>query len=224
MSSEFAARRYADERLAMLAAVVNGDVTLAYRLATRLLDNGVPFDDIAVELLGPVGAELGVRWAAGDLGIADEHAASAAVHELIVRLGAISEEPTGPTVVIACPELDAHALGARVVASALALDGFRVLFLGASVPAADLENCLDLHRPLALALSCSMPSALVKAANSVAAAHRVGVPVVAGGRAIRDRAARGSARDRRTRACSRRCSRAPQGLGGLAPGSSCSRT
>jgi hypothetical protein len=52
------------------------------------------------------------------------------------------------------------------------------------VPAADLEDYLDLHRPMALALSCSMPTALVKAASSVAAAHRVGLPVVGGGRAL----------------------------------------
>lgn len=184
MSSEFGRSRLGDERLAMLAAVVNGDVTLAYRLATQLLGQGVPFDDIVVDVFSPVQAELGSRWAAGDLGVADEHAASAAVYELIVRLGAIAEEPTGPTVVVACPERDAHALGARVVASALALEGFRVLFLGASVPADDLEDYLELHRPLALALSCSIPSALVGAARSVVAAHRVGVPVVGGGRAF----------------------------------------
>ena len=184
MSDEFAPRSYADERLAMLAALVNGDVTLAYRLATQLLADGVPFDDIAIAVLRPVQAELGQRWAAGDIGIAFEHAASAAVHELLIRLGAIAQEPTGPTVVIASPEADAHALGARVVACALALEGFRVLFLGASVPAADLEDFLDFHRPLALVLSCSMTSALVNAAGSVTAAHRVGVPVVGGGSAV----------------------------------------
>lgn len=184
MSSKIPPSRFADERLAMLAALVNGDVTLAYRLATQLLANGVPFNDIAIEVLGPVQAELGTRWATGDFGIADEHAASAAVHELIVRLSAVAEEPAGPTVVITSPELDTHALGARVVASAFALEGFRVLFLGASVPAIDLEDYLDLHRPVALVLSCSMPTALVKAASSVAAAHRVGVPVVGGGQAF----------------------------------------
>lgn len=184
MSDEFAPRSYADERLAMLAALVNGDVTLAYRLATQLLADGVPFDDIAMDVLRPVQAELGLRWAAGEVGIAFEHAASAAVHELLIRLGTIAQEPTGPTVVIASPEADAHALGARVVACALALEGFRILFLGASVPAVDLEDFLDFHRPLALVLSCSMPSALANAAGSVTAAHRVGVPVVGGGSAV----------------------------------------
>ena len=64
-----------DERVAMLAALVNGDVPLAYRLALELLGCGVPFDAIVIDVLAPVQAELGRRWATGDLGIADEHAA-----------------------------------------------------------------------------------------------------------------------------------------------------
>jgi methanogenic corrinoid protein MtbC1 len=192
MSVESDRRAKDDERFAMLAALVNGDVRLAYRLAVELLAQGVPFDDIAVDVLAPVQAELGRRWAAGDLGVADEHAASAAVDELLVRLGATTEAPRGPAVVVASAENDAHALGGRVVASALALEGFRVMFLGASVPAADLGDFLDLQRPLALALSCSMPTAFVAAARSVAAAHDLGIPVLGGGRGLasHDRATR----------------------------------
>jgi methanogenic corrinoid protein MtbC1 len=181
-----------DERLAMLTALVNADVPLAYRLAIGLLANGVPFDAIVVDVLSPVQAELGRRWAAGDLGIADEHAASAAVDDLLVRLGATAESPSGPTVAIASAEHDAHALGGRVVASALTLEGYRVLFLGASVPAPDLADFLDMQQPFALALSCSIPTALVGAARSVAVAHELGIPVVGGGRALttHERAAR----------------------------------
>jgi methanogenic corrinoid protein MtbC1 len=184
MSIESDRRAKNDERFAMLAALVNGDVPLAYRLAIELLAQGVPFDDIAVDVFAPVQAEVGQRWAAGDLGIADEHAASAAVDDLLIRLGATAESPRGPAVVVASAEHDAHALGGRVVASALALEGFRVMFLGASVPAADLGDFLDLQQPLALALSCSMPTALVAAARSVAAAHDLGIPVVGGGRVL----------------------------------------
>ncbi len=173
-----------DERLAMLTALINGDVPLAYRLAIGLLANGVPFDAIVVDVLSPVQEELGRRWAAGDLGVADEHAASAAVDDLVVRLGATAESPTGPAIAIASAEHDAHALGGRVVASALALAGYRVLFLGASVPATDLADFLDIQQPLALALSCSIPAALAGAARSVAAAHELGIPVVGGGRAL----------------------------------------
>jgi methanogenic corrinoid protein MtbC1 len=173
-----------DERVAMLAALVNGDVNLAYRIATDLLAQGVPFAVIVGDVLTPVQTELGRRWAAGDLGVAYEHAASAAVDDLLVRLGATAETPPGPTVVVASAEHDAHALGGRVVASALALEGFRVLFLGARVPADDLGDFLELQDPLALALSCSIPAVLAGAARSVEAAHGLGLPVVGGGRAL----------------------------------------
>ena len=181
-----------DECVAMLAALVDGDVPLAYRLALELLGCGVPFDDIVIDVLAPVQAELGRRWAAGDLGVADEHAASAAIEDLLVRLGATAESPSGPPVVIVTPEHDAHALGGRVVASALALEGFRVLFLGASVPAIHLGDFLEMQQPFALALSCSVPTALVGAARSVGVAHELGIPVVGGGRALptADRASR----------------------------------
>jgi methanogenic corrinoid protein MtbC1 len=131
-----------------------------------------------------VQAELGRRWAAGDLGIADEHAASAAVDDLLVRLGATAESPHGRAVVVASAEHDAHALGGRVVASALALEGYRVIFLGASIPATDLADFLEMQQPFGLALSCSISTALVGASRSIAVAHELGIPVVGGGRAL----------------------------------------
>jgi methanogenic corrinoid protein MtbC1 len=174
-----------DEQLAMLAALVNGDVSLAYRLATELLAEGTPFDDIVSHVLAPVQTEVGSRWASGELGVAYEHAASAAIEELVIRLGATWEPPTGPTIVVASPGDDTHGLGARVVASSLALEGFRVLFLGAALPAEDLADYIDLHAPFAVALSCSLTAALVTAVGSVSAAHDAGVPVIGGGRAFR---------------------------------------
>lgn len=184
MSVEFDPSEAADERLAMLAALVSGDVPLAYRLATELLAQGIPFEEIVNDVLSPVHTELGRRWAIGDLGIADEHAASAAIENLLVRLGATGESPQGPAVVVASAEHDSHALGGRVVASALALEGYRVMFLGASVPAAHLADFLEMQEPLALALSCSMSTALVGVARSVEAAHDLAIPVVGGGRAL----------------------------------------
>jgi methanogenic corrinoid protein MtbC1 len=182
---------FSDERLAMLAALVNGDVPLAYRLSTELLAHGIGFDEIVGDVFGPVQTELGARWAAGDIVVADEHAASAAVEALLVRLGTTIEMPNGPSVVVVAAERDSHTLGARIVASALSLDGFRVLFLGGSVPAEDLGEYLELHQPLALALSCSIAAALPGAARCVAAAHEAKVPVICGGRALTAERARG---------------------------------
>ena len=206
-----------DERLAMLAALVNGDVPLAYRLAIELLAHGVPFDDIVIDVLSPVQEELGRRWAAGDLGVADEHAASAAVDDLLVRLGATAESPEWP----GCGRRERRARCARAGWSGCLertrARGFRVMFLGASLPADDLADFLDMQQPFALALSCSIPTALVGAARSVAAAHELGVPVVGGGRALPTRGAREPPRFRRARSAPRRRSQDPASLGAVTP-------
>jgi methanogenic corrinoid protein MtbC1 len=173
-------------RMALLAALVDGDLDTAYRVATKLLDEGVPFDSLVGELVGPVQREVGARWAGGDLTVADEHAATASVEALIALLAAGLAPVDGPLVVIACPEGDAHSLPARVVAAVLGLRDFRTALLGASLPAWDLGDYLERQPPLAVALSISMPSALYRAAASVAAAHERGVPVLVGGRAVPD--------------------------------------
>jgi methanogenic corrinoid protein MtbC1 len=178
------------ERLALLSALVDGDAAFAFRLATKLLDDGVSFEQLVTEVLAPVQHEVGRRWAMDDLGIADEHAASAAVEELVIRLGATLDPPRGPKVVLACAEHDMHALGSRVVASLLRLDGFRALPLGASIPPRHLADYLEVQEPLALALSVSVPGALADAARSIAVAHDKGVPVVAGGQAFGGRETR----------------------------------
>ena len=108
-------------RMALLAALVDGDLDTAYRVATRLLDEGVAFESLVGEVLGPVQREVGSRWAGGDLSIADEHAATAAVEALIALLAAGLAPADGPLVVVACPEGDAHSLPAQVVAAVLTL-------------------------------------------------------------------------------------------------------
>jgi methanogenic corrinoid protein MtbC1 len=181
---------FRSERLAVLSALVDGDAATALRLAMKLLDQGVSFEQLVDDVLAPVQHELGRRWAMNDLGVADEHAASAAVEELLVRLAATLDRPHGAKVVVACAEHDMHALGSRVIASLLTLDGFRALPLGPSIPPRDLAEYLEAQEPLALALSVSVASALADAARSIAVAHEASVPVVAGGQAFDGREAR----------------------------------
>jgi hypothetical protein len=64
--------------------------------------------------------------------------------------------------------------------------GRRATFLGADVPADDLEAYLREVRPAALVLTCSVGANLRGARASIAAAHGAGVPVLAGGRGFGD--------------------------------------
>ncbi|HEX5614134.1 MAG TPA: cobalamin-dependent protein [Acidimicrobiia bacterium] len=171
-------------RVGLLAALVEGDTRTAYGLARDALDDGVAFDAIVEQLLAPVHAELGRRWARGELTVADEHAASAAAAEVLTLLAGALEPGDGPAVVVMCPDGEHHALGAHAVAAHLRLEGARATFLGASLPAVDLADYVEYHDVDAVVLSASMASSLPAAADVIAVAHAHGIPVVVGGRAF----------------------------------------
>lgn len=173
-------------RTMLLAALIDGDLGTAYDITTGLLEEGVPFEVLVTDVIGPVQTEIGRRWADGDLTIADEHASTAATESLVTLLAGTLAPADGPTVVIACPENDTHSLPGRVIAAALAVRGFRAMFLGASLPASDLGEYLEHQQPMALALSVSMGSALYCATHSVSTAHVHRVPVIVGGQAMGD--------------------------------------
>ena len=54
MSGDGLRTTFADERLALLAALVNGDAALAFRVAQDCLSDGVSFDRIVDDVLQPV--------------------------------------------------------------------------------------------------------------------------------------------------------------------------
>ena len=173
-------------RLALYAALVDADLPAAWQATRALLDEGVPFESIVSEALAPAQREVGSRWAANDTGIADEHAATATMQQLITLLTA-SGQPTSDhlgEVVVACAEGDWHALAAQVVAASLHMRGWRAVYLGPSIPAIDLSIFVAERSPVAVALSCSHPRALIGAHHSIDAVRALGTPVIIGGRAL----------------------------------------
>jgi methanogenic corrinoid protein MtbC1 len=163
--------------------LLDGDAAGAYHFVTELLSSGVPFDAILFDLFAPVEADLGSRWEYGDYEISREHAATGAVETLLALLTGTFEQPEeGDLVVIAAAEGDDHALPGRMVSAYLLYLGYRVLYLGSSVPADDLGGFIEEEQPAALVLSCAMATHLPGARASIAAANGAGVPVIAGGR------------------------------------------
>ena len=71
--------------------------------------------------------------------------------------------------------------------------GFAVSFLGASAPADHVASFLSRRRPDALAVSCAMAPFFGGVIRLADAAHRHGIPVLAGGQALGRAQARGAA-------------------------------
>ncbi|MEV1147125.1 cobalamin B12-binding domain-containing protein, partial [Micromonospora sp. NPDC049799] len=167
---------------AYLGCLDAADPPAAIRLALGLLDAGWTVADVLVDVVAVAQREIGLRWLTGRWSVAQEHAATH-VTELVVGAVAarIPPAPARGHVVSACVEGEWHALAARIVTEVVRADGWRVTFLGASVPTRHLVSYLHQTGPDAVLLSCVQPNRLVRAGRMIEACRTAGVPVVAGG-------------------------------------------
>ncbi|MDP9074114.1 MAG: cobalamin-dependent protein [Actinomycetota bacterium] len=167
---------------AFIDRLLDGDLEGARLHMNALLATHSP-QRIVLEVLAPAQAEIGQRWQNDQCSVADEHIATSITDAVLAQLGAAIPAPTSDaTFALSCVEGDWHVVPARMAAELLRAEGYRVRFLGGSLPADHLERYLVELQPAALCLSCSLPLYLPGALRSVEAAHRAGIPVMAGGR------------------------------------------
>ena len=181
-SPDAAPERHSLASLGIQTALLEGDPALAFGMVADLMAEGMPFERILFDVLE---RDVGASWLQADYRIAEEHASSAAMETVVALLAGSFDMPEeGTHAVVACAEGDDHSLPARMVAAYLAYLGWRVTFLGATLPADDLGGFLADEQPDALLLSGTTTPNLTGARACVRAAHAAGVPVIAGGRAF----------------------------------------
>jgi methanogenic corrinoid protein MtbC1 len=170
---------------AFLTQARNGAGRQGVRLALDALDAGVPCEEVIVGLLGAAQHESGERWQRNEWTVADEHLATGVTQKALDAVAG-TLEPTAHKgfVIVACAEGDWHSLPAQMFAELLSADGFAVSFLGASTPAAHVDSLISRSRPDAVAVSCNLPIFFGGVTRLANVAHRHGVPVIAGGRAL----------------------------------------
>ena len=151
------------------------------------LEAGADADAVVIGVVRPALYEVGVRWAAAEIGIAEEHVASATAAIALEHLA--EQHPThveeGPVAVVSCVEGEMHALGARVIADALDRAGWQTLYCGASTPTGELVSLARDRGARLVALSAARRSELPVTARTVAALRELDPPpvVVVGGQA-----------------------------------------
>ncbi len=137
-----ARRRIAGELLPRLvAALTTGAEIEARNLTHEALLCGLTWQDLYLLVFTPALWEIGERWRAGSLAVAEEHLASATVGRLMARVhpGGVAGADA-PRVLVTCVEGNLHDLGARMVADFFAAAGWRVHFLGANTPTAEIAR------------------------------------------------------------------------------------
>jgi methanogenic corrinoid protein MtbC1/DNA-binding XRE family transcriptional regulator len=168
-----------------LDALVRGDAAGAEAIVARARAEGWSTHRIYLELLAPAQVEIGARWQRGRLSVADEHLATQITLAQMDRLReSLAPPPAGGLrAVVACVEGEPHAVGARMLADFLTMDGWAVDYLGAEVPTKDLADFAARRRPDLVALSVTQAERLPALAAAVAALRRLTPPprIIAGG-------------------------------------------
>jgi diguanylate cyclase (GGDEF)-like protein len=170
---------------AYLRHAVLGHREPAVQLTLDLLDRRVSRERIVVDLLAAAQREVGHRWHYNELTPADEHLASGVTVAALDTLMDETKPPAdGSLTVVTCAEGDFHALAAQMFGELLREHGVGVTVLGASAPADAVAEYLVRSGADSLAVSCSIPMFFPGALRLIDAAHREGIPVIAGGLAF----------------------------------------
>ncbi len=135
----------------------------------------------------PLMERIGTMWNKGDMRVAHEHAATAVVtHHVGSILASFRYESTAPVIVAATPLGQMHEAGALAVAVVAAVQGWRPLYVGPSLPAEEIAGVAQKSGARAVALSLVFPSddpRLPAELNRLRQLLSDDVPMLIGGRA-----------------------------------------
>ncbi len=110
------------------------------------------------KVIGPLAWQIGELWREGSLTAAHEHFSSAALKVFLGRLtNQSATSATAPRLVVATPLGQLHELGAAMSCTEAANLGWRVIYLGTSLPAAEIAGAAVQNDAAAIALSLVYP-------------------------------------------------------------------
>jgi DNA-binding transcriptional MerR regulator/methylmalonyl-CoA mutase cobalamin-binding subunit len=110
------------------------------------------------KVIGPLAWQLGELWRQGEILAAHEHFASTVIRNFLGQNSKpFAANSNAPTLVVTTPSGQLHELGAVMVAAAANDLGWRVIYLGPSLPAADIGAAATQHQARAVALSIVYP-------------------------------------------------------------------
>ncbi len=144
------------------AALLRGDQRKALAILNRAMDGGHSLVDAEMRMIQPALYQIGEKWQANQISVAQEHMATAIV-QMVMPMGLLRSPPpaqNGKSVLLACVEGNQHAVGLSMVSDAFSLAGWQVQYLGADVPTRALVAQIIEAKPELVGLSVSFPQQL----------------------------------------------------------------
>jgi methanogenic corrinoid protein MtbC1 len=139
-------------------------------------------------VIAPLVQATGDLWRAGSIMAAHEHFATAVIRTFLGNATkTIAAAASGPMILVATPAGQIKELGAMLAGASAANLGWRVTYLGANLPAAEIAGLARLHQARAVALSLVYPdddpllAGELKKLRSLLPSE---IPLIVGGRAM----------------------------------------
>lgn len=173
-------------------AIRRGDRRAARAVALTAVKNGLPVADLYVEVLQPALYEVGHLWMRGEMSVAEEHAASAIVQQVIQECVSYAppRQARDRTVVAACIGNEQHEIGMQMIVSCFDLDGWIVYYLGHSVPHHDIVQVVGEWKPDVVAISATLDEHIAEVVDLIyairASGHGREVAIMVGGQPFND--------------------------------------
>lgn len=170
----------------LLEALMQRDLSKADLLLAEAMAFTTP-DDLMIDVIGPVIAQLGAFWQAGQVSISTEHLATNYLRQRIL-MWMISAPPSRPVlpVLLACAPDEWHEGGLLILSALLRRRRWPVAYLGQAVPLPDLASFIPQIKPSAVvivAMSEASATALMEWPRWMPEMARSGKPPLAyGGR------------------------------------------
>ena len=141
-------------------------------------------------VVSPFLEQIGIAWSCGETSVAQEHLASAVVRDVlgwVMQNAAATED--APTLVATTVAEEQHEFGAMMAGAAAALAGWRVVYLGPNLPAAEIARIARDAGARAVLLSVVNPQP-TRSLRDEFTALRSGagkrIPIIAGGASATD--------------------------------------
>jgi DNA-binding transcriptional MerR regulator len=120
----------------------------------QLLDAAFSFGRLMAirDVVLPALVEIGARWERAEMAISHEHFSSHLIERRLLSLAQGWEAGSGPLAVLACPAGERHTLGLVCFGLLLCDQGWRIAYLGADTPIADITTLSGSKDPSAVVL------------------------------------------------------------------------
>jgi MerR family transcriptional regulator, light-induced transcriptional regulator len=170
-----------------LAAALKGDRGGAASLVIDSFHAGISIQDIYLHVLQPVQYEIGLLWQTNQINVAQEHFCSAVTQLIMAQLyypHICNTKKKRGTMVALSVSSELHEIGVRMVSDFFEMEGWKVCYLGANMPAYNIVDTLLENKASVLCISASMATSVTKAQKiieEVRSSEAAGAKIIVGG-------------------------------------------